>query len=155
MKKAFTLIELLVVVLIVGILAAIALPQYQKAVLKTRFVQLMVLQDAIWHAEQVYHLANNTYTSQVENLDISLPAGTLTYGESEDRSYWSSGQYSITISSSWVQGYFQSLSYVRYFGSSGRECRVYDDSNMKKGVCQSLGGVKDNCSSCNYVIYKF
>lgn len=43
MKKAFPLIELLVVVLIIGILAAIALPQYTKTVEKSRLATVIPL----------------------------------------------------------------------------------------------------------------
>ena len=73
MKKGFTLIELLVVVLIIGILSAVALPQYQKSVEKARISQLYVLLSAIDKAQSVYFMANGSYAKNFVDLDVQLP----------------------------------------------------------------------------------
>lgn len=58
MKKAFTLIELLVVVLIIGILSAIALPQYQKAIERTRSAEVFQNISALERGMDMYVLEN-------------------------------------------------------------------------------------------------
>ena len=73
---AFTLIELLVVVLIIGILVAIALPQYQKAVWKTKNAQLKVLAKSYLDAQTSYYLANGSYAETFSDLDIQMPNWT-------------------------------------------------------------------------------
>ena len=86
--SGFTLIELLVVVLIIGILAAVALPQYQVAVMKSRTMSLLPLMKAIEEAEHVYRLANGGFTTDFTALDIEMPAGG-----SEEEETLSGGAY--------------------------------------------------------------
>ena len=72
-SKAFTLIELLVVVLIIGILAAVALPQYQKAVERSKSAQALSLIKATAQAIESYRLASGDYPHSFDVLSIDIP----------------------------------------------------------------------------------
>ena len=73
-KKGFTLIELLVVILITGTLAAIALPQYQKAVLRSRAAEVWSILPTVRTAAEEYCLANGGGTPAIEELSVQFPS---------------------------------------------------------------------------------
>lgn len=70
-KKGFTLIELLVVVLILGILAAMAMPQYFKAVERSRMTEAVTLLANIAQAQQRKYMQINKYTKSFPSLDVA------------------------------------------------------------------------------------
>ncbi len=71
-KAGFTLVELLVVVLIIGILAAVAVPQYQKAAWKSRSVHAISNLKSLMQAQESYYYANGSYATQLNQLEITI-----------------------------------------------------------------------------------
>ncbi len=111
-KAGFTLIELLVVVLIIGILATVALPQYQKAVEKSRSVEAITLLRSVYQAAESFYLANGTWPTQSTSLDIEIPwSGTTKfYGSNAAKS---SEQWSIQFAKSTLDDMYVSIGIIK------------------------------------------
>ncbi|MBO5911083.1 MAG: prepilin-type N-terminal cleavage/methylation domain-containing protein [Elusimicrobiaceae bacterium] len=145
----FTLIELLVVVLIIGILAAVAVPQYQKAVYKSRYATLKNLAKSIANAQEVFYLSNNHYADSFELLDVSMPGGQKEDSTSSQYNYeW--GYCYLDSGYSWDQvnchdtrtsmQYNQRLNHSPA-GAGNRMCVAYgsstDASSIANQVCKA------------------
>ena len=154
-KRGFTHIELLVVVLIIGILAAVALPQYNKAVEKAQFMQVITSMDALRKACEVYYLDKGEYPTQLSQLDINpnLPAG---YGVVL---YHTSGP-TFALDMYVRRNGSVALEYVRYLQISGKssryiECRVLQNNPNLHHLCQLVSGKTTRTDTGNFVAYSF
>ncbi len=108
MKTGFTLIELLVVVLIIGILSAIALPQYQKSVTKARFAEAFTNLKTIAEAVKICELETGTDCDLFENLSISVQGQNGFGGGCSDKEfcYYNGGMSGgdVKASATWNKG---------------------------------------------------
>jgi len=137
-KRGFTLIELLVVVLIIGILAAIALPQYQKAVLKSQVAQYMPVIKAYKDAQERYLLENGAYATSLDELDLDVPS-TSDFGFSASNSAWSTGvpRSATDYNNQILLGWDSDKKFIY--------CNARDINTRGQQICQSFGGVLFTC----------
>lgn len=152
--KGFTLIELLVVVLIIGILSAVALPQYTKAVEKARLTEGLTVLNSIQKGLVVYGLSAENFnaidTEGLEVLDIDV-AKALTCTAGTRKCTLKNWEYSWSCSSECeinasrlINGkqLYNLQIYVDVAGNTSKFCYPWPaaglDAGVSKGICHSL-----------------
>ena len=143
----FTLIELLVVVLIIGVLAAVALPQYQKTVRKARIAEAKVLLKAIADSTDRFYLENPDQDPRGGVMDIDFPQRTKNWELVIDECPPGvNGKVGCAINATptWESGYSIYYYSSNYDGGpaqspfAGKFACAEDDSEKSTGICQGL-----------------
>lgn len=145
MKKGFTLIEVLVIVLIIGVLAAVALPQYQNAVTRSRYPQLQLAARAVHDAAQRFRMANNNWPEDLTELDINLrgemdeDAQSISFADCACDYYNGSGWEAPSVLCHTTKGHY--LGFRIFHDSEAQYCLAPADEDWSVAFCESIGGV--------------
>ena len=137
-RSGFTLVEVLIVVLIIAILSAVAVPQYQKAVMKSRYSALMPIAKSLANGNEAYYMDKGQYATSPTELDVSGQDEKYPDGTKVDMS---SGEYSYVL----AKRDNLPLNYLVYQKHSEKfadniHCEADENNTMAQEVCQGLGG---------------
>ena len=75
----FSLMEVMIVVVIIGILAALAYPNLEKYLKRARQTEAKTNLSAIYTAQKIYFTLHQSFTKDINELDLSLAQGLYTY----------------------------------------------------------------------------
>jgi prepilin-type N-terminal cleavage/methylation domain-containing protein len=149
-NTGFTLIELLVVVLIIGILAAIALPQYNRSVEKSRAAEALLMTKAISLANDRHFLETGSYSTDLDQLDIEVPGAVSTLAGSNGLNRKTTSLFDFgTRDKLKALGNRLPIATKYYIGISYTNevvCATYTTS--WNYVCESLGGKTGTSTAC-------
>lgn len=163
-RKGFTLIELLVVVLIIGVLASMAMPQYFKAVERSRMTEGVNLLSSISSAQRRKYLQINGYSQKFSGLDVAFKKGSF---NDDDTVFYTKGPtgngLDVALNGrAYAAGYVSAtraangsasdpgLHYqyrlVRYYASDLTQC--YGDNPNGQELCADFCGIDTPQETC-------
>ena len=137
-RRGFTLMELLVVILIIGVLAAVAVPQYKRATLKSRYSGLLPTAKAVAVGDEAYYLGNGYYARSMDELSVvpSAQGVQVALNDDPDQAY-------VRVSREGIPN-----TYVLFLQKSKNFagnifCEAENDNDLAQWLCEkSLNGQK-------------
>lgn len=160
--QGFTLLELLIVILIIGVLAAIALPQYKMAVGKTKFATLKNITKSLAESVNRFYMIHDAYPESYQDLDIDFSvtqpnSGTIFYPkETHYCNFWRDNNQ-MAACYKYISGKLTGY-YVLYNGGKPKDCYTnsIDETHITNKICkQETKQENGNCSSGKYCTYRY